>query len=119
MPSLGVCEVCQPSHRPGPVIRARRSRCCGGVLISADIAGTGWRAIFLVSVPVCAAVIAAAIRWLPADAGRGTAGLDLAGTAVGAYLATHVSDDGGRRTRAAKPRHSSDLMTVASQGSNS
>jgi hypothetical protein len=89
------------------------------VLISADIAGTGWRAIFLVSVPVCAAVIAAAIRWLPADAGRGTADLDLAGTAVGAYLATHVSDDGGRRTRAAKPRHSSDLMTVASQGSNS
>ncbi len=54
----------------------------GGVLISADIAGTGWRAIFLVNVPVCAAVIAAAIRWLPADAGRGTASLDLAGTAM-------------------------------------
>jgi predicted MFS family arabinose efflux permease len=54
----------------------------GGVLISADIAGTGWRAIFLVNVPVCAAVIAAAIRWLPADAGRGNASLDLAGTAV-------------------------------------
>jgi MFS family permease len=54
----------------------------GGGLISADIAGTGWRAIFLVNVPVCVAVIAAAIRWLPADAGRGTARLDLAGTAV-------------------------------------
>ena len=54
----------------------------GGVLISADIAGTGWRAIFLVNVPVCAAVIAAAIRWLPTDAGRGTARLDLAGTAM-------------------------------------
>jgi predicted MFS family arabinose efflux permease len=54
----------------------------GGVLISADIAGTGWRAIFLVNVPVCAAVIAAAIRWLPADAGRGTASLDLPGTAM-------------------------------------
>jgi hypothetical protein len=39
--------------------------------------------------------------------------------AVGAYLATHVSDDRGRRTRAAKPRHSADLMTAASQGSNS
>ena len=54
----------------------------GGGLISADIVGTGWRAIFLVNVPVCAAVIAAAIRWLPADAGRGTASLDLAGTAM-------------------------------------
>jgi MFS family permease len=54
----------------------------GGVLITADIAGTGWRAIFLVNVPVCAAVIAAAIRWLPADPGRGTASLDLAGTAM-------------------------------------
>jgi MFS family permease len=54
----------------------------GGVLISADIAGTGWRAIFLVNLPVCAAVIVAAIRWLPADAGRGTARLDLPGTAV-------------------------------------
>src|ERR1700733_12597540 len=53
-----------------------------GGLISADIAGTGWRAIFLVNLPVCAAVIVAAIRWLPADAGRGTARLDLPGTAV-------------------------------------
>jgi MFS family permease len=54
----------------------------GGGLISADVAGTGWRAIFLVNLPVCVAVIAAAIRWLPADAGRGTARLDLAGTAL-------------------------------------
>jgi hypothetical protein len=37
--------------------------------------------------------------------------------AVGAYLATHVSDDGGRPNRAAKPRHSADLITTASQGS--
>jgi MFS family permease len=37
--------------------------------------------------------------------------------AVGAYLATHVSDDGGRPNRAAKPRHPGDLITTASQGS--
>src|SRR3984885_15162302 len=49
----------------------------GGGLISADIAGTGWRAIFLVNVPVCVAVTAAAIRWLPADAGRGAARLSV------------------------------------------
>jgi MFS family permease len=54
----------------------------GGMLISADIAGTGWRAIFLVNLPVCAAVTAAAIRWLPADPRRGAASLDLAGTAL-------------------------------------
>jgi MFS family permease len=35
--------------------------------------------------------------------------------AIGAYLATHVSDHGGRPDRAAKPRHASDLMTTASQ----
>ena len=39
--------------------------------------------------------------------------------AAGAYLATHVSDDGGRRTGTAKPRRSGDLMTAASQGSKS
>ena len=54
----------------------------GGVLISADIAGTGWRAIFLINLPVCLAVIAAAIHYLPADAARGTAGLDLRGVAT-------------------------------------
>jgi hypothetical protein len=31
----------------------------------------------------------------------------------------HVSEDGGRRTGIAKPRRSGDLMTAASQGSNS
>jgi len=78
MPGRGVCEVCKPSHRPGPVIRARCSRCCSLAL-----------------------------------------GVVAALAAVGAYLATHVSDDSGRHTRAAKPRHSGDLMTAASQGSNS
>ena len=38
---------------------------------------------------------------------------------VGGYLATHVSDDGGRRTGTAKRRRSCDLMTAASQGSKS
>lgn len=54
----------------------------GGVLIAADIAGTGWRAIFLVNLPACAAVLVAAIRWLPADARRASASLDLTGTAM-------------------------------------
>jgi MFS family permease len=54
----------------------------GGLLVDADIAGTGWRAIFLVNVPVCLAVCAAAIRCLPADGERAAAGLDLPGAGL-------------------------------------
>jgi MFS family permease len=54
----------------------------GGVLVDADIAGTGWRAIFLVNVPACLAVLAAAVRYLPADAERAEAGLDLPGVVL-------------------------------------
>jgi MFS family permease len=54
----------------------------GGVLISADIAGDGWRPIFLVNVPICLAVLACGARVLPPDE-RGSRGrLDLAGVAV-------------------------------------
>ena len=40
----------------------------GGALISADIAGSQWRAIFLINVPVGVLVVAAAVRYLPTDA---------------------------------------------------
>ncbi|MFJ9420068.1 MFS transporter [Streptomyces sp. NPDC101227] len=39
----------------------------GGVLIAADIFGTGWRPIFLINVPVGVLLIAAAIRMMPRD----------------------------------------------------
>lgn len=51
----------------------------GGALIAADIAGSQWRAIFLINIPVGAAVIIAALRYLPSDAARTTRRLDLAG----------------------------------------
>jgi MFS family permease len=55
----------------------------GGVLISADIAGSGWRPIFLINVPVCAVAVAAARRWLPDDQRRGgDARVDLLGVAT-------------------------------------
>jgi MFS family permease len=54
----------------------------GGVLISADIAGSSWRPIFLVNVPICLAVLAAAIRFLPADEQRHRNQLDLGGVAL-------------------------------------
>ncbi|MES4887688.1 MFS transporter [Streptomyces sp. NPDC096012] len=37
----------------------------GGVLVAADIAGTGWRAVFLVNVPVVVAGLALAVRLVP------------------------------------------------------
>ena len=37
----------------------------GAVLTNADIAGTGWRSIFLVNVPVGIVAIVAAVKWVP------------------------------------------------------
>jgi MFS family permease len=54
----------------------------GGVLVSADLAGTDWRPIFLVNVPVCLAVAACARRILPADEPRSRARVDLPGVAA-------------------------------------
>jgi MFS family permease len=54
---------------------------CGG-LISLDIAGTDWRAIFLVNAPIGAAVALAAMRHLPADGGRATRRVDVGGVAT-------------------------------------
>ncbi len=53
-----------------------------GLLVDANLAGTGWRAIFLVNVPVCLAVLAAARRCLPTDRERVPAGLDLRGVGL-------------------------------------
>jgi MFS family permease len=54
----------------------------GGALVSADIAGTSWRPIFLVNVPVCLAVAAVASRVLPPDDRHGTSRVDLPGVAA-------------------------------------
>jgi EmrB/QacA subfamily drug resistance transporter len=51
----------------------------GGVLVSADIAGAGWRPIFLVNVPVGLALTALVARKVPADNPTGGHRLDLAG----------------------------------------
>jgi MFS family permease len=54
----------------------------GGMLISADIAGTGWRPILLINVPICAAAIAAAARIRPADRSTGSVRVDPLGIAT-------------------------------------
>jgi MFS family permease len=51
----------------------------GGILVTADLLGTGWRPIFLVNVPPGLAVLALASRRLPRGPGVGGAGLDLGG----------------------------------------
>lgn len=54
----------------------------GGVLISADLLGTGWRPVFLVNVPVGAALLVAGLRFLPADGRSAPQRLDLLGVAL-------------------------------------
>ena len=54
----------------------------GGALVAADVAGLGWRVIFLINIPVGAAACVLAARWLPRPAARpGRARLDPLGAA--------------------------------------
>lgn len=57
----------------GPVV--------GGLLLDADVAGLGWRAVFLINLPVGLLAIALALWLLPADPPQPGTRLDLAGTA--------------------------------------
>ncbi|WP_225844847.1 MFS transporter [Streptomyces sp. HPF1205] len=52
----------------------------GGLLVSADIAGSGWRAIFLVNVPVAAVALFLALRAVPETRSQNPAGIDRSGT---------------------------------------
>ncbi|HVW41592.1 MAG TPA: MFS transporter [Amycolatopsis sp.] len=54
----------------------------GGVLVSADIAGTGWRPIFLVNVPIGLVGMLIAARTLPETRARNPLGVDRAGTVL-------------------------------------
>lgn len=56
----------------GPVV--------GGLLVDADIAGLGWRTVFLINLPVGLLAIVGALRLLPADPPHPGITLDLAGT---------------------------------------
>jgi EmrB/QacA subfamily drug resistance transporter len=54
----------------------------GGVLVNADLFGTGWRPVFLVNVPLGLIVAVLVPRLVPADGARGTRKLDLVGLLV-------------------------------------
>ncbi|SEG87932.1 Major Facilitator Superfamily protein [Thermomonospora echinospora] len=54
----------------------------GGLLVSADLFGAGWRTVFLVNVPIGVLLLVAGPRVLPADERRPGGGLDLPGLLV-------------------------------------
>ncbi len=54
----------------------------GGVLIRLDVAGLGWRSIFLINVPIGVAAVALAPRLVPESKASGAARLDLVGTVL-------------------------------------
>jgi EmrB/QacA subfamily drug resistance transporter len=55
---------------------------CGGLLVSADVFGLGWRPVFLVNVPIGLALLVLGRRHLPAEAGAPDRRLDPAGVVV-------------------------------------
>jgi MFS family permease len=54
----------------------------GGVLVTLDLAGLGWRAVFFVNVPFGAVIIAAALRIMPMAPRRAGTRLDIPGAIV-------------------------------------
>ncbi|MFB7898720.1 MFS transporter [Streptomyces xiamenensis] len=54
----------------------------GGLLVHADVAGLGWRAVFLINIPIGLAILLAGRRTIPESASTATPGLDLAGAAL-------------------------------------
>ncbi|KRR16439.1 ATP-binding protein [Bradyrhizobium lablabi] len=54
----------------------------GGLLVTLDLAGVGWRAVFFVNVPFGAIIIAAAFRIMPTFQHRAGTRLDIAGAVV-------------------------------------
>lgn len=70
----------------------------GGVLVSADLAGSGWRPIFLVNVPIGLAALVLVPRLMPETRSHQAAPVDKAGTALlgAAVLAVLVPLSEGR-----------------------
>jgi MFS family permease len=58
----------------------------GGFLVSADIAGLGWRSVFLINLPICAALLIATPRWIPETKRAIKVNIDWPGTTLLAML---------------------------------
>jgi MFS family permease len=58
----------------------------GGFLVSADIAGLGWRSVFLINLPICAGLLIATPRWIPETKRALKVDIDWPGTTLLATL---------------------------------
>jgi len=83
---LAVYRVLVPAKRRGPVLAAYASvvslatisgPLLGGLLVQADIAGLGWRSIFLINVPLGALAVLGGYLYLPESGGGARRRLDL------------------------------------------
>ena len=63
-------------------LRARPAFLLGGVLVTADLAGLGWRAVFFVNLPLGLIIMAAAWRIMPSVPRRAGTRLDVPGAIV-------------------------------------
>ncbi|QUX97269.1 MFS transporter [Marinomonas sp. CT5] len=54
----------------------------GGFLVSGDVAGLGWRSVFLINIPVCLGILIFARIWLPESRSEHPANVDWPGTFV-------------------------------------
>ncbi len=62
----------------------------GGFLISANIAGSGWRSIFLINLPVCALILVSVWHQVPETRGRRHVPIDWSGTVTLALLTLSI-----------------------------
>lgn len=67
-------------------IAAALGQIAGGVLVSADIFGLRWRAVFLVNIPICLVALVAAWRLLPENRAERRTAIDLVGATLLAVL---------------------------------
>ncbi|QID19314.1 MFS transporter [Nitrogeniibacter mangrovi] len=58
----------------------------GGQLVSWDVAGLGWRSIFLINLPVCLSILLSTRRFVPETRSAHAPGFDLRGTGLLALL---------------------------------
>ncbi|MFF1376759.1 MFS transporter [Streptomyces sp. NPDC058308] len=72
----------------------------GGALVAADLGGTGWRAVFLVNVPIAVAAVVVGVRTVPDSRAERPARSDVLGTVLfaGALTALLLPLTEGRAT---------------------
>jgi EmrB/QacA subfamily drug resistance transporter len=87
--AFGPDEVGKAFALFGPVIglSAVLGPVLGGVLVEADLLGTGWRSIFLVNLPLAVAALVAGRRLLPESRAERPPTLDLPGAALATLAA--------------------------------